>query len=205
MALKKLYLGVPILRTKRRDGKIMVCLPNDAANATPGHNRWISVSVDDYNKNRTYYFTSKKELKNAKIFEMTSREYTSGDVETNPIQNFQDMRWPLTSQERSDLYRDNREAFKHIFGSPIFYFRSEFNFHCYPIELPEAQILLLTAKGKGTSYEVIVKKDGKKVQKDKKAILTFLQDLESELNDWYESESRTKEINKENICDRINN
>ena len=56
------------------------------------------------------------------------------------------------------LLKDNRQFYHWMFGSPVFHYVSEFDFHCWPIKMvhpgrPEKHYIILTAKGKGTCYE----------------------------------------------------
>jgi hypothetical protein len=83
------------------------------------------------------------------------------------------------------LLADNRVAFKDILGKPSFHFRgSEFYFHCWLLELTDsglAHVLILTAKGKGTCYEIVREIDGGRVRRDEGTIGDFLVWLEQEL------------------------
>ena len=96
------------------------------------------------------------------------RDYSSGNLVTNPIQNslYNDLdsdlaKWWFAMINHQDLnmLADNRKRFSKLFGSPVFHFRSEFDYHCWPIRVREGKryidVLLLTAARKGTCYEFI--------------------------------------------------
>ena len=56
MPLEKLYLGIPIKRTKKRGKQILVSLQTSPENA---QNRWIVVDEKIYNERRTYRYVEK--------------------------------------------------------------------------------------------------------------------------------------------------
>lgn len=122
-------------------------------------------------------------LKNLKRIDMTCKDYSGQDA-TCPVENYPEIRnWimALQPQVRHFLYRDNRKPFLDLWGKPSFYYTSEFRFHCYPFDLENAKLLILTAKGKGTCYELICLQDGVKIRKDKDVVTSFLEELIGEM------------------------
>ena len=96
---------------------------------------------------------------------------------TDPIQNFPEIRewWMgLGFEETSKLLQDNRTQFRELFGKPSFHYRGEFYHSCWTIDLSLAQLLILTAKGKGTGYEIVCERLGQKIRKDKRTVILFL-------------------------------
>ena len=124
--------------------------------------------------------------------------YSSGRLPTESLMNYvygsamNDPRSPTASYTKlSDwlsagfkdfrklhaMYRDNRQVFLREFGKPRFHFRSEFDYHCWPVKISEkdreVSILLMTARAKGTCIEVIVTKE----PPDEELLIKFLSRL----------------------------
>jgi hypothetical protein len=58
-----------------------------------------------------------------------------------------------------EMYADNRERFKKLFGKPSFTFTGEFFYKNYIFEYKGHLFLVGTAKDKGTIYEVCISKE----------------------------------------------
>tara|TARA_Y100000034_G_C6868619_1_gene396198 strand:+ start:948 stop:1361 length:414 start_codon:yes stop_codon:yes gene_type:complete len=120
-------------------------------------------------------------------FPMTCKDYRSEDWRTEPIENlpaiYNNVRGWIDDKVETihTLHADHREHFKTLFGKPSFYFTSEFRFHCYALDLGDAKIVLLTAKGKGTCYEVIIGANGVKQRKNPDKIIRFMDALINDL------------------------
>jgi len=116
---------------------------------------------------------------NYKILKAKSKDYSSAAFETCAVENFNEIWEWIRSNElgllRSRFFSDNRKALRKLFGKPSFCWRgSEFYYHCWVVDLGEAQVLVLTAKGKGTCHEIIVKRDGKEIPSHKQTVIDFL-------------------------------
>lgn len=129
-------------------------------------------------------------LADVKFLKMKRSDY-EGDWVGEPIQNFPEWQFAMqkywnwgVSRKMFDkgcrISGDNRAKFKKHFGKCAFTFSSEFYFHGWLVDLGTAQVIVLTAKGKGTCYEVLVSKDGEKVRKDIPKVLEFM-DIIAEL------------------------
>jgi len=83
------------------------------------------------------------------------------------------------------LLGDNRKALREIFGPVSFCFHGGhyFHGHLFRVELGEksAEILVMTAREHGSSYEVVTRRDGKKVRKDPEVVIHFLEWLSEQL------------------------
>jgi hypothetical protein len=125
-----------------------------------------------------------------KILPCKSKDYREGKLETTNIQNFQRVfkwineAWNEDFESGMSLLADNREVFRYLFGKPCFYFRGEFYHHGWLFEFKGRQIVVLTAKGKGTSYELVnnPKPEGPVPDKED-TIIEFLDLLRKELQD----------------------
>lgn len=72
------------------------------------------------------------------------------------------------------IHGDNREAFKKILGTQSFCWGGEFKFYVWRVPLPNCELFILTAQGKGTCYEVRI--NGRKKNAIKE-IIWFLESL----------------------------
>ena len=117
-----------------------------------------------------------------------SEEYATKKFEVNNILSFPKIRnWLLDESLNNGLilgrfYADNRKELREILGKPSFCYRGEFYFHCWVVDLGKAQLLILTAKDKGTCHEVITHREGKKIRKDLGCIIEFLGNLRDKLD-----------------------
>jgi hypothetical protein len=56
------------------------------------------------------------------------------------------------------LHGDNRDRFRRLWGKPSFCWKGEFYYHCWLFNLDnKATVLVLTAKGKGTCWELVTR------------------------------------------------
>lgn len=98
---------------------------------------------------------------------------------TVPVQNFAWWnKWFCENhvfEQTAPLFAHNFDYFNELFGDPSCYLITEHRFACWLLDLNKAQIVLLTAKRKGTCYEVVFAKDNKKVQKDQQTLLDFFE------------------------------
>jgi hypothetical protein len=124
---------------------------------------------------------------NIKKLKAKAAQYGS-EIQTDPVQN-----WDWYQNEwrnnfdfiLSDLFQDNRNRFREIWGKPSFCWRGEFYFHCWLLDIDgKAQMLVLTSKGKGTAYEVVFKRDGKKIRKDKNSLIQFMGYIKEKLDGY---------------------
>lgn len=102
----------------------------------------------------------------------TSKEYKQSntiEIGTTVIIKF---KMNFCSILNSHLQSDNRERFHKIFGKPDFHYRGEFDFHCWSLDFQENNYIILTAKGKGTCYEVV--RDGWEIEETDKQFLDFV-------------------------------
>jgi len=122
---------------------------------------------------------------NLKFIPAKASDYGS-KFQTCPVSNFEKFQeWRRDDPDYviGKLYADNRQKFQELFGDPQFYYLGEFKHHCWVVDLDTAQLLVLTAKGKGTGYEVIFERAGEKIQKDMDAVIEFLEWLNRQLAD----------------------
>lgn len=111
------------------------------------------------------------------ILKARSAQYENGEIKTNPIQNYSWYRKWRTDKDilRSHIYADNRKKLRDVFGKPSFCYRGEFYFHCWLLGLGgKAKLLILTAKEKGTCFEVVLEERGNKVVGDEDTIINFM-------------------------------
>lgn len=104
--------------------------------------------------------------------EIKAKDYSSGSLASNPIQNGiyrqggrgSDLAecWTRIVTDGRLLQRavgDNRKRFLKKFGKPAFHYQGEFDFHCWPLLITEkgrqSTLLVMTAAGKGTCYEYL--------------------------------------------------
>jgi hypothetical protein len=120
-----------------------------------------------------------------KFLKMTRRDYADGATVGVPIQNFPEWRvwsekyWGMgVSRKMFDkgcnISGDNRAKFKKHFGKCAFTFNGNNYFHGWLADLGAAQVIVLTAREKGTCYEVLVRRDGVEVKHDIPKVLSFL-------------------------------
>lgn len=106
-------------------------------------------------------------LSDVKFLKMKGSDYRDQVKQSSPIENFPEfMPWSQKffgagcSREAFDrgirMTRDNRKTFKEHFGKCAFVFKgSEFYFHGWLADLGTVEVIVLTAKGKGTCFEVV--------------------------------------------------
>lgn len=136
-------------------------------------------------------------LKDVKFLKMSRSDYENQVVTGEPIQNFpewlkMDYHWVsgdfCSPVSRANFAKgcficgDNRARFKEHFGKCAFTFKGEHYYHGWLADLGTAQVIVLTAKGKGTCYEVVNERDGEKVLGDIHRVLEFV-DMISELTE----------------------
>lgn len=135
-------------------------------------------------------------------YKTLSAKYSAGDFDGEPLDNLKEVRewrnkhydivrslpkeegFKILSRE-TQLYQDNRANLLRIFGNPDFTWTGEFRFNCYCLELNDdsqygIRVLVLTAAGKGTCYELI-QEEG--VPKRKDLAVTFLEEMINILNE----------------------
>ena len=133
----------------------------------------------------------KMKLSDVKWLRMRRKDYSEGTVVGCPVMNFPEWhKWMQTywgmgvSRKMFDkgcnLTGDNRAKFKKHFGKCAFTFDGSHYFHCWLADLGTAQVIILTAREHGTCYEVVVERDGKKVEPDIPRVLEFM-DMVAEL------------------------
>jgi hypothetical protein len=71
-------------------------------------------------------------------------------------------------------WADNRGFFRTLFGPRCFQWTGKFRFDCWLLDLGTALVIVLTAKGKGTCYEVVTHRDGLKVRKDAGRVIELM-------------------------------
>jgi hypothetical protein len=130
-------------------------------------------------------------LEDIRFLPLARSDYKDGVIIGEPIQNFPE--WQVwmqkywgqgVSREMFDkgceTTTDNRAKFRKHFGKRAFTFRSEFFFDGWRVDLGTTEVLVLTAKGKGTCYEVVTWKDGVVMRTDINRVLEFM-DMVAEL------------------------
>ena len=125
-------------------------------------------------------------LKDIKTLKMTRAEYETQQVETCRIENWHEWHewmqkyWSKGVVSRAMFNRgcritqNNTERLRKWFGKCAFTYPGEFFLRAWALDLGTARVLVFTGKGKGTSYEVILQWDGKKVRKDIGRVLEFM-------------------------------
>ena len=124
-------------------------------------------------------------LKAVKFLKMRRKDYSEGVVVGCNIMNFPEHRaflqkyWGMgVSRKMFDkgcnLTGDNRARFKKLFGKCAFTFDGSHYFHGWLADLGTAQVIVLTAREYGTCYEVVVKRDGKKMHNDIPRVFEFM-------------------------------
>ena len=95
------------------------------------------------------------------------RKFKSGDIETFDLTFHPDLNsrvFPMSISKKKlreqlernhKLCKDNREVLKSHFGDPSFRVRGEFLHNCYVITDGNLTGVIFTAKGKGTSIEIV--------------------------------------------------
>jgi len=126
------------------------------------------------------------------ILPATTREYRGGSLHraqmiSLSIENYPEYRkWSHKTSmpdiiKTSRLFQDNRKTFRKLLGPRSFLYRGEFAFDCWLVDLHTVQLLVLTAKGKGTCYEAVTHRNGVKIQEDVPKIIKFLEYLACKL------------------------
>jgi hypothetical protein len=165
----------------------------------PDHSGFTGVGLDFVVKVKNVVQDFVGEIGDVAVLCAKTADYSSQtpNLQVNNIWNIPKIHsWMMDRHERNlimhDLLSDNRKKFKSIFGPPSFYFQSEFKFHCWVISLGSilsngsAQLLILTANGKGTCYEAIISRGwlrATKIRKDEDLIIRFLELLETRLEE----------------------
>jgi hypothetical protein len=126
------------------------CLVTVAVENFPDYRNWYSrgkarLSLDKFPDYRNWYSQSKARLSLDK-FKVRSRR----------------------------LHGDNRDRFRRLWGKPSFCWKGEFYFHCWLFNLDnKATALVLTAKGKGTCWEMVTH-FGKEVDYNIETVIRFI-------------------------------
>lgn len=103
---------------------------------------------------------------------ITRKDYANGTINAVDISNCRTYtNWLcgsnvlgfIDARRMHDVLKDNREAFKTIWGKPDWYWRGEFHFHVWVREWDGETFIVLTAKGKGTCIEMVRPKNNKRV------------------------------------------
>jgi hypothetical protein len=98
------------------------------------------------------------------------KKYINGKIKTKPIEAFSCFFPEFFGRKKHEtendfkqslkrnhlIYADNRKFFEKIFGKKLFVFKSSFNFHCWLLHYENFQIIILTAKEKGTCIEIVI-------------------------------------------------
>jgi len=112
-----------------------------------------------------------------------SRGFKPGEnvTETNPVINvpeFSGFVRKCGDEFTRQALKDNRERFRTLWGKPSYCYHSEFYYHCWLLDLGgKALLLALTAKGKGSSYELVEKLNGQPVANDLKTVKKFFREV----------------------------
>ncbi len=72
------------------------------------------------------------------------------------------------------LHGDNRDKFRELFGKPSFCWSGSHYFHCWLLKLKNTEVLILTAKGHGTCYEVVTHRDGKEINANLEEVVDLM-------------------------------
>jgi hypothetical protein len=92
------------------------------------------------------------------------------------------------------MYKDNRKELREKFGPCSFTFRGFEFYYCYLLELKSekgsAELLILTAKDKGTCFEVVQERNSKPVECCQYVIIDFMK----EYLEW------SREFNSEEVA-----
>jgi hypothetical protein len=154
----------------------------------------LEVCVDALDRAEHYEVLLKK-LSNLRAPPVTKEDYVSRKILVSDIfNNAAIMLWmhrylpteDLREVRSAALLGDNRENFRKLFGKADWHFKgSEFYFHVWVRHYKNTTILLLTAKDKGTCYEVVeVGADDWRltnVQREGQEIIEFLGELHASL------------------------
>lgn len=116
--------------------------------------------------------------RNPIIAEHTETQHINNLTE---IQTWQNKLYSCFLSRKNPLLRisgDNRKTFRSIFGKPTFTYNGSHYFHCWLIILDEqTQMLLMTARVHGTSYEAVTKRNGIALHPKPQMIIEFLTEL----------------------------
>ena len=133
---------------------------------------------------------------------ITGKQYAEGEAKATPIENCRAyMYWvfpkghPTKDCSLMLLTDDNRKSFRHLFGKPNFYFKSEFYFHVWEREFNGHTFLLLTAKDKGTCIEM-VGETAKTIREKGEVVVAFVTELSNQLRSYHDT-IRTRQGNGE--------
>ena len=118
---------------------------------------------------------------------MRRKDYEDNTVDTSPLLNYYHFTkigaWQrgLATNLDNPMYHlcgDNRKIFRALFGKPTFTYNGEFYFHCWLVILDEhTQLVILTARGKGTCYEAVTRSHGETLHPNQDKIIAFLTQL----------------------------
>ena len=113
---------------------------------------------------------------------MKSADYSSGKVTTAHLLSSQicrDYLCSLKPRQTLRFYGDYRKLFREMWGKPDFHFRGEFDCHAWVKDCDGVELVILTAKGMGTSYEIVVESEQEysPPEKSAKKIVEFLKQL----------------------------
>lgn len=124
-------------------------------------------------------------MKIGEIIALSARALDYGEkLKTNPVENYPEyQKWVGKALKDlmgcSRMLGDNRKRLRRLMGIPAFVYRGEFRYDCWFVGLglpgALAAVLVLTAKGKGTCYEVVTEWDGKKTKQNIKKVLEFME------------------------------
>ena len=113
-------------------------------------------------------------------------DYSNGVIQAIDVGNFHEILSWMTDvdsfRQRIGLSGDNRDNFRSVFGKPSFCWKgSEFYFKCYLLRLETVMLLVMTAKNKGTCYELVQEYNGDEQSKDIEEVIRFLDWLSKQL------------------------
>jgi hypothetical protein len=123
-----------------------------------------------------------------KFFPVNSKDYSAGKVECIAVENYSEYRdwlnkqYDNTTKEQlihfsKTIHGENKKLFNKIFGKKQFTYRSEFSFDCWGIDLEDVKIIVLTAKTKGTCWEVVRVIDGVSQPININTVINFFEEL----------------------------
>ena len=122
---------------------------------------------------------------NIQVLKAKTEDYDKGLLIANPIQNYPGWRTFVNDRDmvlRLNFLRYHAKLLRERFGKASFLWQgSEFKFHCWLLSLDDkAKLLVMTAKGKGTCYEVITSMDDKPQSADIPTVLAFIRTMDKE-------------------------
>jgi hypothetical protein len=137
--------------------------------------------------------------KDIKLVPTTSKDYAEEVVVTQSVENYpewQKYACPAIRNSRSRsafdafccAYGDNRKFLTKRLGKRQFVFRGEFFLSGWRLDLLGTQVIVLTAKGKGTCYETVIQDHGKDLSPDASRVIEFMElvgaDKEAQPSIW---------------------